>query len=80
MPVENRSTVPGAVLTGIGVILTLVAIIWASIIGFYPEQLPVILILVALGVGSGWYGQRIYQAAKRENAIRSIRRRDAGEA
>ncbi|QHC57599.1 hypothetical protein [Rathayibacter sp. VKM Ac-2760] len=76
---DDRSTVPGTVLTGVGVVLVLIALVWVSIIGYYPQQLPVILVIGAAGVGAALYGRRLLETAKRENALRSIARRDSGQ-
>jgi hypothetical protein len=73
----DRSVVPGAFLTSIGVALLLWALIWMAAIGYYPSELPMIVALAAVGGGLAWFGQRMYQAAKRENALKAIERRDA---
>jgi hypothetical protein len=69
----------GAVLATIGVGLMLAAIAWMAIIGFYPSQLPIIIVMAAVGAGLAWTGQRMYQSAKRETALRQIEQRDAGK-
>jgi uncharacterized membrane protein len=68
----------GAVLAIIGVGIMLAAIGWMSIIGFYPDQLPMIFVMAAVGALLAWIGQRMYQSAKRETALRQIEQRDAG--
>lgn len=76
MPAEPRSTTPGAALIAVGVILLLIGIVWMTIIGYYPSQLPVIVIIVAVGALLAWLGQRSYQSAKREIALHRIAQRD----
>lgn len=80
MSADPRSTTPGVALVGVGAVLALVAFVWMSIIGYYPDQLPVILVLLAAGGVLLWLGQRMYQAAKRENALHRIKERDLGKA
>ena len=58
----------GAVLATIGVALMLAAIVWMAIIGFYPSQLPITIVMAAVGAVLAWTGQRLYQSAKRETA------------
>lgn len=76
MSADPRSTTPGAALVGVGAVLALVAFVWMSI----TDQLPVILVLLAAGGVLLWLGQRMYQAAKRENALHRIKERDLGKA
>ena len=80
MAVDRRSTVPGAVLATVGVVLLLVAFVWMSIVGYYPGQLPIIFVFFAAGALLAWQGQRMYQSAKRENALHRIKQRDQGKA
>ncbi|TFD13141.1 hypothetical protein [Cryobacterium sp. TMT4-10] len=80
MSADPRSTTPGAVLASVGVVLLLVGFVWMSVIGYYPDQLPVIIVLVAAGALLAWLGQRMYQSAKRENALHRIKQRDLGKA
>ncbi|TAJ47296.1 MAG: hypothetical protein EPO52_12400 [Herbiconiux sp.] len=76
MTTEPKSTAPGAALVAVGVILLLIGIIWMAIIGFYPSQLPIILVLLVAGGVLSWAGQRMYQSAKRANAEHRIAQRD----
>lgn len=80
MSVDIRSTVPGAVLATVGVVLLLVVFVWMAIIGFYPDELPIIIVMGAVGALLTWLGQRMYQSAKRENALNRIEQRDIGKA
>ena len=80
MSADPRFTTPGAALAGVGVVLMVVAFVWMAIIGYYPDQLPIIIVLVAAGALLAWLGQRMYQDAKRENALHRIKERDLGKA
>lgn len=62
----------------IGGALLLAAIIWMAIIGFYPDQLPIIIVMVVAGALLAWQGQRARDAAKRANALNRIAARDKG--
>ena len=80
MSVDARSTAPGAALATVGVALLLAGFIWMAIIGYYPNQLPIIVGLLAVGALLAWLGQKMHQSAKRENALAQIKHRDAGKA
>lgn len=77
MAVEPRSTIPGAVLASVGVVLLLAAFVWMVIVGYYPSQLPIIIVMVVTGAVLAWLGQRMYQSSKRTNALQRIEQRDA---
>ena len=77
MPDFERSTVPGAVMATIGVVILLAMAVWMTLVGFYPSQAPIIIVMFIVGGALAWLGQRTYQSAKRENALRTIKQRDA---
>lgn len=75
---DERSTLPGMVLIAIGGALLLAALVWMTVIGYYPNQLPTIIVMLGFGAGLAWFGERMYQTAKRETVLRQIEQRDEG--
>lgn len=71
---------PGAIVMAVGSIPTAIGLIWGFVIGFHPSQMPVVLVLLALGLGLLSVGQRMYQQAKRNIAVARIAARDAAKA
>lgn len=71
------STRPGVIAIAVGAVPTLIGVIWAFFVGFYPSQLPVILVLLAVGLGLLGAGQKMYQNAQRTIALQRISERDA---
>lgn len=76
MSSPEPSIVPGAVLGTIGSVLVVIGLIWGSVIGYYPSDVPVLLCLFAVGIVLAWIGQRLFQSAKRARALETIRKRD----
>jgi len=50
----------GAFLAVVGGILMLIGFIWGWVVGYYPSELPVIIVLLLLGVGLLWLGAKLY--------------------
>lgn len=74
-----NSPTPGYIVCGLGTVLIVIALFWAAVIGYYPSDLPALLGLVLVGAGMAWGGQRMFQAAKRQNVEHEIAQRDAAE-
>ena len=53
----------GALLAVIGGILALIGFIWGWVVGYYPNELPVILVLLAIGAGLLALGAKLYSSA-----------------
>jgi len=53
----------GALLAVIGGILALIGFIWGWVVGYYPNELPVIFVLLAIGAGLLWLGSKLYSSA-----------------
>lgn len=75
---DKRSHSIGMALMIVGGALLLAALVWMAVIGYYPNQLLIIVVMVAVGAGLAWFGQRIYQNTNRKIASRHIQQRDAG--
>jgi len=63
-----RSTLAGYVVSGVGVALVLAGIIWASIVGFYARDLPVLIGLLVAGAVLAWVGRVMIRSSKRRPA------------
>lgn len=75
---SSPSTVPGAVMIGVGGAIIAVLLFWTAVIGYYDHQLPILLVLALVGGALAFFGQRMYQSAKKQQALDSIERRNAG--
>ena len=53
----------GALLAVVGGILMLIGFIWGWVVGYYPSELPVIIVLLLIGAGSLWLGSKLYSSA-----------------
>ncbi|MBD9698747.1 hypothetical protein IGS67_04445 [Flavimobilis sp. GY10621] len=73
-----RSTTPGIAVIVVGALPTAAFVVWAFVIGFYTEDLPVLIALGVVGGGLLWLGQKMFQEAKRNIARDAIEARDAG--
>lgn len=74
-----KSPVPGYIVTGIGLVLAAIGLIWGVVVGFYQSDLPVLLGLLMVGALLAWTGQRMSQSAKRSQVEQRIAQRDAGD-
>lgn len=50
----------GAFLLVVGGILVVIGFIWGWVVGYYPSELPVIIVLLLIGAGSLWLGAKLY--------------------
>lgn len=66
----------GYLLAGVGIALLLWGGIWAAVVGYYPDQLPVILVLIFGGLGLAVIGQRIVKKAREAEVHAQIAKRD----
>lgn len=62
----------GIALMAIGGVLTAIGVIWGSVIGYYPSELPVLIPILLLGAGGLWLGQRLYANAPETPAPRAL--------
>jgi hypothetical protein len=53
----------GALLAVGGGILVLIGFIWGWVVGYYPSELPVIIVLLLIGAGALWLGSKLYSSA-----------------
>jgi multisubunit Na+/H+ antiporter MnhB subunit len=60
----------------VGGILTIIAFIKMSVIGFYPSELLGLTILLAAGLAVLWVGNRMYTNAKKAAASAAARNRE----
>lgn len=74
---DLTSTRPGVITITLGAIPTIIGFVWGWVIGYYPGQLPIILVLIFVGLGLLAVGQRMYQSAQRNIALQRIAARDA---
>lgn len=72
-----KSPVPGYFVAGIGIVLIGIGFIWGVGIGYYEEDLPMLLGLLVGGAVLALVGQRMFQSAKRRQVEQAIAQRDA---
>ncbi|MET0930602.1 MAG: hypothetical protein ABWX74_13865 [Aeromicrobium sp.] len=56
----------GMLLGAVGGVAVLIAGIKLFVIGYYPDELVLFVVIGAVGAGLCWTGSRIYQTAKQE--------------
>lgn len=71
------SEVSGVVVTGVGLVLVAIGLIWGVVIGYYPSDVPVLLGILIAGAITSTVGQRMYQSAKQKQAEVRLAQRDA---
>lgn len=69
-PASISSPALGYVVAGIGIALVLAGIVWASVVGFYASDVPVLIGFLAVGALLAWIGQRLLKRSKRSVAQR----------
>ncbi|GAA1323475.1 hypothetical protein ACFSWE_09275 [Leucobacter albus] len=73
---NQKSAVPGYIVTGVGLVLIAVGLYWGVIEGFYQHELPMLLGVLGGGALFAWLGQRMLQAVKRGRIEQRIAERD----
>lgn len=74
---KPKSAVPGYLVAGVGLALIAAGAYWGFVVGYYPNELPMLLGLLIAGMLLAWAGQRMLQSVKRHQAELRIAQRDS---
>ncbi|MBK8464015.1 MAG: hypothetical protein IPL36_13695 [Nigerium sp.] len=76
---EMKSPTPGYVVCGIGGVLVAIGAIWGFVIGFYEHERLFVIAVAGGGAALLWLGERMFQAARRNQAEQRIAQRKSGQ-